>query len=251
MRTGLITDIHGNLEALQAVLHLLEKQRVDEVVCLGDVVGYGADPEACCALVRQRTSICLLGNHDAAVCGRMDLGFFYDAARDAVLMHRYQVSPETLEWMRGLPYQALSRAGNQVLAYCHGDPVDPPEYGYIISAKHVQACAEVRTDLRPARAVFFGHSHLPRAFKVLPSGRAKLLTTEGKILLRPDRQYYFSVGSVGQPRDFDVRAACAVYDADRQVFEFHRVEYDIDAAADKIMAAGLPHEFALRLYRGV
>lgn len=251
MRIGLISDIHGNLEALHACLRALEGENVDEVACLGDVVGYGADPEACCDLVRKAARLCLLGNHDAGVCGRLDLSYFHDEARDAILMHRYQLSPENLAWLNALPYQATVHiAGQGGVAYCHGDPVSPQDFGYIVSASHVETSAAVCTDLQGVRAVIFGHAHLPQAFEV-SSGKAKRVDRDVPIEMRRDRQYYFSVGSVGQPRDFDVRAACAVYDAGRQTFEFLRAEYDLDAAANKILAAGLPDYFALRLYRGV
>ena len=120
MRIGIFSDIHSNLEALTAVLRAFEKERIDRFVCLGDTVGYGASPNETCELVRKTAAFTILGNHDAAVAGRMDYSYYYDAARHALDLHAAILSPENMEWLRALPYEV--REGS--LGFCHGSPIN-------------------------------------------------------------------------------------------------------------------------------
>jgi predicted phosphodiesterase len=124
MRLGIFSDTHANLEALSAVLRAYEKERIDRFICLGDSVGYGASPNETCDLIRKTVAFTILGNHDAAVAGRMDYSYYYDAARQALDLHAAILSPENMAWLRGLPYEV--REGN--LAFCHGSPVNIEEF---------------------------------------------------------------------------------------------------------------------------
>src|SRR5258708_32666965 len=160
MRTALLTDIHANLEALTECIEAAEGQRVDRFVCLGDTVGYGADPHAACALVGSRCEFAVLGNHDAAVAGRMDYSYYYAAAREVLDWTALHLSPENMEWLRGLPYQ---RSEGDV-TYGHASPRDPQAFEYVFALEQAEDLV-VRAD-KLAQLTFIGHSHLQRAFRL-------------------------------------------------------------------------------------
>ncbi len=244
MRIGLISDIHSNLEALTQVLAALERTRPDRVVCLGDVIGYGASVNECCDLVRKVAEVTLLGNHDAAVSGRMDYSFYYDAARHALDWTASRIYPENMEWLRSLPY--AHRLEN--VQFSHGNPVSPEAYEYVFAIEqarellpHLDALAEVN---------FIGHSHLCKAFALNAAGDVTEVVAT-RFGLRRGYKYVISVGSVGQPRDCDNRACFVLYDSVERIVEYHRVPYDIEAAAQKIFDADLALNFGKRLFLGV
>jgi diadenosine tetraphosphatase ApaH/serine/threonine PP2A family protein phosphatase len=244
MRIGILSDIHSNLEALTRALAALERHRPDRLVCLGDVVGYGASVNECCELVRKVSAVTLLGNHDAAVAGRMDYSFYYDAARHALDWTAARIAPEHLEWLRTLPY-AHRLDGVQ---FTHGNPVNPEAYEYVFAVEqarelvpHFETLADVN---------FIGHSHLCKTFALSPAGDVSEVVAT-RFGLRRGYKYVVSVGSIGQPRDCDNRACFVVYDSDSRVVEYHRVPYDIEGAAQKIFDADLALNFGKRLFLGV
>lgn len=244
MRIGIISDIHSNLEALARSLAELERHRPDRIVCLGDVVGYGASVNECCALVRKAAEATLLGNHDAAVAGRMDYSFYYDAARHALDWTAARIDPDHLDWLRSLPY-TYRLEGAQ---FSHGNPVEPDAYEYVFAIEqarellpHFDALADVN---------FIGHSHLCKSFALHPSGDVSEVVAT-RFGMRRGYKYVVSVGSVGQPRDCDSRAGFVTYDTEERVVEFHRVAYDIETAAQKIFDADLALNFGKRLFLGV
>ncbi len=243
MRIGLITDIHGNLEALEAVLSVLDRQRLDYLACLGDVVGYGAQPDECCDRVRTLADVCVLGNHDAAVSGRMDYSYYRLPARDALDLHRSMLSETNAAWLAALPY-AHALEG---VTFCHGSPAALEDFEYIFVLDQMRELVARHAD--QADVTFIGHSHLCKAFAFDHERSDEILRT--RFELEPDRKHLITVGSVGQPRDYDPRACCAVYDTERRAFEFIRVPYDIEAAARKIVDAGLSVTFGKRLFLGV
>ncbi|HZZ84443.1 MAG TPA: metallophosphoesterase family protein [Anaeromyxobacteraceae bacterium] len=244
MRIAVLSDVHSNLEALTRVVSRLRLLRVDEVVCLGDVVGYGASPAECCRLVRETALVTLLGNHDAAASGRMDYRFYYEGARRALDWTREQLGEEELNWLRGLPYaHRLGEAG-----FCHGSPLDPPEYAYVLAVDQARELLP-HLDWLPA-VTFMGHSHLCKSFAIgAPDVVEDVSATH--LALRPDRKYVVTVGSVGQPRDGDPRACFAVFDTATRLVTWHRVTYDVAAAARRIFEAGLAPNFGRRLALGV
>src|SRR6267143_2367154 len=160
MRTAILTDIHANLEALTACIEAAERQKVDRFVCLGDTVGYGADPNAACDLVRARCDFAVLGNHDAAVAGRMDYSYYYAAAREVLDWTALHLSPENMQWLRALPYQ---RAEGEV-TYGHASPREPEAFEYIFALEQAEDLL-ARTE-KLAQLTFIGHSHLQRAFQL-------------------------------------------------------------------------------------
>lgn len=243
MRYGIFSDTHANIEALTAVLAAYESEGVDRYACLGDTVGYGASPNECCDIIRELAAFTILGNHDAAVAGRMDYSYYYDAARNALDLHARQLTPANMAWLEELPYEVRE---NQ-LGFCHGSPINLEEFEYIFSTEQAARCLDIWDDL--ATVTFIGHSHLCKAFALTRDDVYEVVATEFEI--RPDHRYIVSVGSVGQPRDYDPRASYTIFDTDANTFEFKRVHYDIDAAAQKIFATDLERNFANRLFLGV
>ena len=246
MRLALLSDIHSNLPALEAVLADLEGARVDETWCLGDVVGYGAQPDECADLVRERCSVCLVGNHDLAALEQLDISTFSPAAAAAVHWTRERMSPSTREFLAGLDPADESR---EVGLY-HASPRDPV-WEYVLWPDQAAECIRVQA----RRVSFVGHSHVALFFALPDNGKGdsdargaqagagtSLEVRRGRWLINP--------GSVGQPRDGDPRAAWLELDTETWQASFHRVAYDIDRAADAIVATDLPEHLARRLYVG-
>ena len=247
MRLAIVSDIHSNLPAFEAVLDACRQAGVDEIWCLGDVVGYGAQPDECARLAKERCALCLVGNHDLAVLGDLEVSAFSPAAAAAVEWTRANSAPETLEFMRGL---APSDETREVGLY-HASPRDPV-WEYVLWLDQARECIEVQS----GRVSLIGHSHIALFFEVRDGDAAvdppirgshaesgsRLDLSEGRWLVNP--------GSVGQPRDADPRAAWLELDTGAWTATYHRVDYDIDRAAEAITAAKLPEQLAQRLYVG-
>ena len=245
MRIGIFSDTHSNVEALSTVLRALDEEKVDQYICLGDTVGYGGSPNECADLVREISKKTILGNHDAAVSGRMDYSYYYEAARHALDAHAACLSPENMQWLKSLPYDAhLDEIG---LLLCHGSPVRLEEFEYIFAPEQARECLAIWDQL--GHLTLIGHSHLCKVFALSKNNVEELPSMDFE--LEPNKKYIVSVGSVGQPRDFDNRASYTVYDSDKKHFEFKRIEYDIELAADKVLRARLERNFAHRLFIGV
>jgi predicted phosphodiesterase len=245
MRLGIFSDIHANLEALSAVLEAYRTERIDVFYCLGDTVGYGGSPNECADLVRETAKKTILGNHDAAVSGRMDYSYYYEAARHALDAHAATLTEVNMAWLKGLPYQ--EKLDDHDVLLCHGSPVRLEEFEYIFAPEQARECLSIWD--RIGHITLIGHSHLCKVFALTPSSVEELPSTDFN--LEADKKYIVSVGSVGQPRDFDNRASYTVYDTDKKRFEFKRIEYDIELAADKVLRARLERNFAHRLFIGV
>lgn len=245
MRIGIFSDIHANLEALNAVMAAFEEENIDEYLCAGDVVGYGASPNECVDTVRSKTEHVVLGNHDAAVAGFMDYSFYYEAARKVLDMHASLLTEENMKLLRSLPYNR--RFPQYKLKLCHGSPINETEFDYIFTVEQAYTLIPYFDDLD--RITVIGHSHLCRVFCLSREGVDEIGARHFSI--DPSRKYIISVGSVGQPRDYDNRASYTIYDTDTQEYTFKRIEYDIETAAAKIYAAGLERNFGNRLFMGV
>jgi predicted phosphodiesterase len=245
MRFGIFSDTHANLEALSAVLEAYRDERIDTYFCLGDTVGYGGSPNECADLVRNLAKVTILGNHDAAVSGRMDYSYYYEAARHALDVHAAMVSAENMAWLKGLPYQHKVEESDVLL--CHGSPVRLEEFEYIFAPEQARECLPIWDKL--GHITLIGHSHLCKVFALTKNSVEELPSADFE--LEADKKYIVSVGSVGQPRDFDNRASFTVFDTEKKRFEFKRIEYDIELAADKVLRARLERNFAHRLFIGV
>ncbi len=244
MRIAILSDIHANLEALVEVEAEVSRLRVDGVLCLGDVVGYGASPNPCCQRMRALAPVTLLGNHDAAVAGRMDYRYYYESARQALDWTAATMEPEHASWLRALPYTHRL----EDMAFSHGSPILPAEFEYIFAVEQAQEL--VAHFERLASVTFIGHSHLCKAFAIDGCGGVEDVGAP-RIELDAARKYVISVGSVGPPRDYDNRACFVTYDTATRVAEYHRVPYDIETAAQKIFDADLALNFGRRLFLGV
>ena len=240
MRYAILSDIHGNLEALRAVLDDAAG-RADAVLCLGDTVGYGADPLPCVELVAERAQAIVGGNHEHAVTGRMDLRWFNRHARVAAEWTAERLDDDHRAWLGALPL--VSEVADATLV--HASPAQPDDWDYLVSAEDgFRAFAAFST-----RWCFVGHSHLPAAWSLGSSG-PEYKAGGQSVQQERGRRYIVNVGSVGQPRDHDPRAAYAVWDAEAGQVSIRRVTYDHAAARAKILAAGLPRFLADRLALG-
>jgi len=240
VRYAVLSDIHANLEALQAVL-ADAAPRTDALVCLGDLVGYGADPVACIELVAERAEAIVSGNHEHAVAGLIDLDWFNAYARAAAEWTRARVDDDHRAYLASLPPGA--QLGDATLV--HASPDRPDEWEYLLTAQDgFDAFGAFTT-----RLCFVGHSHLAGAWSLGSSGpehRPGAVDLE----LERGRRYLVNVGSVGQPRDRDPRAAYAIWDVERGTIAVRRVVYDVATARDKILRGGLPRFLADRLAWG-
>jgi diadenosine tetraphosphatase ApaH/serine/threonine PP2A family protein phosphatase len=245
MRLGIFSDVHANYEALSAVMKAYRSENIDVFYCLGDTVGYGGSPNECADVVRSVAKRTILGNHDAAVSGRMDYSYYYDAARQALDAHASLLSAENMEWLRQLPY--TDKLADADIHLCHGSPVRVEEFEYIFAPEQARELLPMWDELRGLTLI--GHSHLCKVFALTPVAVEELPVVD--FTLDPQRRYVVSVGSVGQPRDYDNRASYTVYDTEAKRFEFKRIEYDIEAAANRVLSCKLERNFAHRLFIGV
>jgi diadenosine tetraphosphatase ApaH/serine/threonine PP2A family protein phosphatase len=240
VRYALLSDIHGNLEALDAVL-AHAAPRSDVVLVLGDVVGYGADPLACLERVAERADAVVAGNHEHGVAGLLDLGWFNDRARLALEWTRGRLDADQRAWLASRPLVAELDDATLV----HASPVQPGEWDYLVSADDGYEVFGAFT----TRLCFVGHSHRAGVWSIGSSGRAHEPGARN-IELEAGRRYLVNVGSVGQPRDGDPRAAYALWDVGGRHVTIERVPYDLATAQRKILDSGLPRFLADRLTIG-
>lgn len=240
MRIAILADIHSNLEALEAVLSALARARVDRYVCVGDVVGYGADPAACIAKVRELCDVTIAGNHDWAVAGRLSMEFFNAYARDAIVWTRSQITAEDTAWLRELPIRA-DVAG--VATLVHSTLHNPTAFDYLLTSYD----AHLSMAVLELPLCFVGHSHIPITF--MEKGGLGFTFADTIDLAKVDKAIV-NPGSIGQPRDENPAAAYGVLDTVKRRITLHRVPYDVAAAARKIERAGLPKVLADRLHVG-
>jgi len=240
MKLAIVSDIHGNLEALDTVLADLERRKPEAIFCLGDFVGYGASPNECIDRVRPLIEGAVMGNHDDAAIGRTALeGFNHEAAR-AARWTTEALTREHHDYLASLPMQ-LEWHGARVV---HATPSEPEAWHYVLSP--AEADFEMLHFTGPL--CFIGHSHYPGTFA--SHGTRSLYTRQPKVTLEPGLRYIVNVGSVGQPRDGDPRAAYLTWDDATGELEHIRLEYDVEGAAARIRAAGLPAFLAERLRWG-
>ncbi|HLQ63077.1 MAG TPA: metallophosphoesterase family protein [Candidatus Acidoferrales bacterium] len=236
MKVAIISDLHANWQAFEAVLEDLPK--LDEVICLGDVVGYGADPIRCLDEVVERKWLTMVGNHDRACTDPAILAWFNDEAATVIRWTVEQLGKDRLDWLKGLPETRVKRG----VLLLHASPRDPI-YEYVLDVGSARANLALLED----KACFHGHTHLPGIFQhkdgaVVHSYRLGLAPIKGPMLINP--------GSVGQPRDGVPEASYGIWDTEADRFEFRRLPYDVRSAQRAILKAGLPDRFAQRLEFG-
>jgi len=245
VRVAVISDIHSNLPALEAVFESIEVAGVEETWCLGDVVGYGAQPDACVDLVRERCALCLVGNHDLAVLGGLDTSSFSETAAEAVGWTVANIAEPALEFLRDLEPEGR----RQGIGLFHASPRDPV-WEYVLSTEQAEECLAIQAE--PIGLI--GHSHVALFFSkpaAAPGDSTRgAQMSDGALLDIDAGRWLINPGSVGQPRDGDPRAAWLELNTEEATALFHRVPYDIDRAAESIVAAGLPSHLAARLRSG-
>ena len=244
MRVAILTDIHSNLPALEAVLAAIDEAGIERKWCLGDVVGYGAQPDQCAKLVSDRCELSLVGNHDLAVTGEISTDVFSASAAAAVEWTRANSDSSTIEFLKTLKPESSE---HEVGLY-HASPRDPV-WEYVLAVDQARECMDVQS----ARVSLIGHSHVALWFSDgagPPGGDGGGQAEEGREIDLSEQRWLLNPGSVGQPRDGDPRAAWLDLDTAEWKATYRRVEYDIDRAAEAIREAGLPELLADRLYVG-
>ena len=240
MRYAVISDLHANLEAVSAVLEHIEMVGVDQTMCLGDVVGYNATPNECVDLIRERNIPTILGNHDAVACGLEEPWGFNPVALQAALWTRENIRDDNAAWLRSLPD---TRKFGIVLAV-HGSPKSRNQYLFTWEdiLPHMPYVVELGCSV-----CFFGHTHSPGIFSADGVYR---VDDDSRFSLGEGKCFFINPGSVGQPRDGDVRASFGLLDTEKKEFELVRVAYAVKQAAERVVGAGLPNFLAERLFLG-
>jgi diadenosine tetraphosphatase ApaH/serine/threonine PP2A family protein phosphatase len=239
MKYAILGDIHANLEALDTVLADAEKQKCTHFLSIGDVIGYNANPKECLEKIQALACPVVQGNHDYYGSRDDDLVGFHPMAAEVIAWTRRQLSPEQREWLRKLPYSQRV----ETFTIVHSTLDNPDKWGYVLDRYDADANFNYQT----TSVCFYGHTHIPIAFEKGDEIRSGLYS---KIKIKMGRKYFINVGSVGQPRDGDPRAAYVIYDMPNSVIELRRLEYDLKTTQQKILDAGLPNRVAARLATG-
>jgi putative phosphoesterase len=240
MKLGIFSDIHGNWEAFKAVLKALKKEKVASRICLGDMVGYGADPNKCIRKVQKFATVTLAGNHDHAAMGLTDITHFNQYAQESVAWTAGQIKDKFKDYLKNLPFMHEM----QDIRFVHATPQHPEQWNYVLSADQAQFVFETFTE----QILFIGHSHNPLFFT--QTGSAVDIRPPGPIQLIAGTRYIVNVGSVGQPRDGNPQACYCVCDLEQQTVDIRRVPYNVERAQKKIRNAGLPDYLADRIAKG-
>ncbi len=236
MKYAIIADIHSNLEALQTVLKDSEEQGCTHYACLGDVVGYGADPKICLDMIREMDIPVVKGNHDEYIGSEMELDGFNAHAAQAVIWTREQLTEDDRKWLNGLKYLRMV----QNFTIVHATLDVPRKWGYVFD----KLAAAASFTYQNTSVCFFGHTHVPTAFVRDESVRGG---SYSKFHVEPGKKYFVNVGSVGQSRDGVAKATYAIYDMEEHTIELRRLDYDMETTKQKILDAGLPSRLAERL----
>ncbi|MEM6820839.1 MAG: metallophosphoesterase family protein [Verrucomicrobiota bacterium] len=241
MKYAIVSDIHGNWEAFSAVLEDLETEGISNRFCLGDVVGYGADPVKCVDYLMQNDWNVIAGNHDEAISFPELLDVFSPLAREGVIFSTLELEAHHKTWLSELPHIIKGTHFELV----HASLFEPLLWDYVVDNQ----AARRHFALQQCNLAFCGHTHVPKVWK-----KNKRISSHSpgarRMRLRPEVKYLINVGSVGQPRDRDPKACYVVFDAETQTVEFRRITYDVAQAQAKIRAAGLPEKLAKRLKTG-
>jgi predicted phosphodiesterase len=241
MRYAIISDIHGNLAALEQVLQQIDAIGVDQIVCLGDVVGYGPFPNECCEIIQDKGDICLLGNHDSAAIGLTDASYFNRYARSAIGWTARVLNEKNAAFLRQLPMTAVQ----QDLFFVHSSPMQPEEWNYVFTID--EALDQFQSFEQPI--CFIGHSHIPVVWHLRENGFPKC-SAALKIKIEKGCRYIINVGSVGQPRDDNPDACYGIFDDEQKTFWLHRSRYNVAQTQQAMRDLDLPAFLIERLQFG-
>lgn len=250
MRALILSDVHGNLEALTAVLAAAEP--FDALWNLGDVVGYGGSPNQVVDLIRARAQVNVRGNHDRVCCGLTSATGFNPVARAAAMWTREELTAVNLEWLKAMAQGPVAPVGQTAATCVHGSPLNEDQY--ILNMRDAWAPLQQMETV----VTFFGHTHVQGGFsqkehdwhEIKPEFRTRSVAESWRMEMLPGMRHLVNPGSVGQPRDCDWRAAFAVYDSEEASVVYWRVPYDVTSAQGRILMAGLPERLAARLREG-
>lgn len=242
MRYAIISDIHGNAEALQAVLNDIKNRSIDSIVCLGDIVGYYPDPESCVEMVRNNAALCVAGNHDYAAIGRIDTQNFTYYAFAAMEWTKQNISERAKEFLRSLPLTIEK----DNMFFTHSSPSNPQDWSYVFPDSE-EAVFEAFNSL-VFQLNFIGHTHWPSI--MIQEDDRIILHAEHSLKKNKQNSYLINVGSVGQPRDFDSRSSYSVYDSETGEIVIYRIPYDYTVTQRKIKENRLPLFLSDRLEKG-
>ncbi len=246
MKYAIISDLHANREALEGVLKKIDTLGVDQVLNLGDVVGYYSHPNECVDIIRERKILSIMGNHDVVACGKVEPLYFNPTAAQAILWARQTLTDDNKEWLASLPD---SRLINDELLIVHGSVKDRDEY-LLFRPEIESSFLALENQHNNIHIVFFGHTHR-RIFYEKESTSLYSGGKSDKLVLRKGARYLINPGSVGQPRDGDPRASFCTYDSEAAIVQYYRVPFDIDTVADAVKKLPFGESLARRLYRGV
>jgi predicted phosphodiesterase len=243
---GIISDIHGNLEALNEVL--LHLKDVDEIICLGDIVSYGANPNECCEIIKNSNCVCVIGNHDLASIDKYDITYFNPYAKDAILWTKKELNQENKKFLENINELIVFQEKEKNFTLVHGSLEDPPTV-YITSPWEAGICF----NLLKTKICFIGHTHVAEYYQKKedsPFIRHIQLWSGGVVEIQDGFQYIVNCGSVGQPRDSNPQASFGIFNLDKKEILIKRIDYKINIAQDKIKSAGLPSILYQRLGLG-
>ncbi|MGA1840328.1 MAG: metallophosphoesterase family protein [bacterium] len=242
MKIIIFSDVHGNLEALHSTLRLIERYPDARIYSLGDIVGYGANPNECISEIRKSVHLSLAGNHDHAAIGLTSIEYFNPFAKEAVIWTSKHLDEKDKRYLLEIP---IYKKIDQKIFMVHSSPFEPEQWHYIISIRD----AKRNFAFFKGQLCFVGHSHSPMVIGLSPDGNV-FQENEEIIQLKAENRYIINVGSVGQPRDGDWRACLVIYDDESRIIEFKRLEYEVHTTQSKILEAGLPDLLAKRLMYG-
>ena len=240
MRYAIISDLHSNMDALEKVIEDIRKQKVDRHLCLGDIIGYGAQPRECIEMVKELDCLTIAGNHDWAALGKTNIDYFNAYAKEATLWTRDQLTQEDKDYIDALP---LVEHLPENFTLVHGTLYNPEVFDYIQTSYD----AYLSLQTLEGKVCFLGHSHVPITFF---QGEMISYTLGQEISLEDGVKALVNVGSVGQPRDDNPKASYAIFDTEKKKVWIRRIPYDVESAGEKIRAAGLPEVLAERLNYG-
>lgn len=242
MKYGIISDIHGNLNALTTVLQELNREKIDQLICLGDLVGYGPEPNECIQLIKKSATIVIAGNHDHAAIGKIELRLFNRYARNAMLWTRQTLTKASISFLRNLKLTAII----DDVQFVHATPHNPDLWNYISSTFE----ALVSFIAFDKQLCFVGHSHVPTNYILSEQNKKVVNHFDQQITIEPNKRYILNIGSVGQPRDLNPKATYATYNTVTRRYKLHRVAYNIAQTQQKMRKAKLDDRLISRLAAG-
>lgn len=240
MRYGIFSDIHGNIEAFKTALEHYKKENIDKFIFLGDIVGYGANPNEAIAILSALNPVCVAGNHDWAAIGELSADYFNEYSKKAIFWTKACLSDSEKAYLKSFPL--LYNEKNFLCV--HGSLKEPEKFNYIWGLNE----ARENFELMKTNILFVGHSHRAQIYYKNKDGI--FFHTDASISIKKEEKYIINVGSVGQPRDRDSRLSLCVYDSEENIVSIKRLVYNITLTADKIIKAGLPQMLATRLFAG-